>query len=232
MLDILFFLFITLFFIFKLKNTIGLKDDNDIRQKTIDEFLKEKLSKNGTQTANEKVINIEQIKKKNSIKLTIDVADNVKKELTKINFNEDNFLKGSQNAVEMVNDAFSNKDIDTLKSLLSEHVFENFKKQIDTLINQNRILKSSLISFLSSKINNIYIENKTILIDVLFEMEQINFVEDKDGKVIMGNKKKIEKVKEKWVFEKKISSKDNFWIINNIENINKYKQIRLININK
>ena len=220
MLDILFFLFITLFFIFKLKNTIGLKDDNDIRQKTIDEFLKEKLSKNGTQTANEKVINIEQIKKKNNIKLTIDVADNVKKELTKINFNEDNFLKGSQNAVEMVNDAFSNKDIDTLKSLLSEHVFENFKKQIDTLINQNRILKSSLISFLSSKINNIYIENKTILIDVLFEMEQINFVEDKDGKVIMGNKKKIEKVKEKWVFEKKISSKDNFWIINNIENIN------------
>ena len=220
MLDILFFLFITLFFIFKLKNTIGLKDDNDIRQKTIDEFLKEKLSKNGTQTANEKVINIEQIKKKNSIKLTIDVADNVKKELTKINFNEDNFLKGSQNAVEMVNDAFSNKDIDTLKSLLSEHVFENFKKQIDALINQNRILKSSLISFLSSKINNIYIENKTILIDVLFEMEQINFVEDKDGKVIMGNKKKIEKVKEKWVFEKKISSKDNFWIINNIENIN------------
>lgn len=220
MLDILFFLFITLFFIFKLKNTIGLKDDNDIRQKTIDEFLKEKLSKNGTQTANEKVINIEQIKKKNSIKLTIDVADNVKKELTKINFNEDNFLKGSQNAVEMVNDAFSNKDIDTLKSLLSEHVFENFKKQIDTLINQNRILKSSLISFLSSKINNIYIENKAILIDVFFEMEQINFVEDKDGKVIMGNKKKIEKVKEKWVFEKKISSKDNFWIINNIENIN------------
>ena len=220
MLDILFFLFITLFFIFKLKNTIGLKDDNDIRQKTIDEFLKEKLSKNGTQTANENVIDIEQIKKKNNIKLTIDVADNVKKELTKINFNEDNFLKGSQNAVEMVNDAFSNKDIDTLKSLLSEHVFENFKKQIDTLINQNRILKSSLISFLSSKINNIYIENKAILIDVLFEMEQINFVEDKDGKVIMGNKKKIEKVKEKWVFEKKISNKDNFWIINNIENIN------------
>lgn len=220
MLDILFFLFITLFFIFKLKNTIGLKDDNDIRQKTIDEFLKEKLSKNGMQTANEKVVDIEQIKKKNSIKLTIDVTDNVKKELTKINFNEDNFLKGSQNAVEMVNDAFSNKDIDTLKSLLSEHVFENFKKQIDTLINQNRILKSSLISFLSSKINNIYIENKTIFIDVLFEMEQINFVEDKDGKVIMGNKKKIEKVKEKWVFEKKISSKDNFWIINNIENIN------------
>ena len=172
MLDILFFLFITLFFIFKLKNTIGLKDDNDIRQKTIDEFLKEKLSKNGKQTANEKVINIEQIKKKNSIKLTIDVADNVKKELTKINFNEDNFLKGSQNAVEMVNDAFSNKDIDTLKSLLSEHVFENFKKQIDTLINQNRILKSSLISFLSSKINNIYIENKAILIDVFFEQKK------------------------------------------------------------
>ena len=52
-------------------------------------------------------------------------------------------------------------------------------------------------------------------------MEQINFVEDKDGNIIMGSKKKIQKVKEKWTFEKKTGDKTNFWLIKNIENITK-----------
>ena len=154
-------------------------------------------------------------------KLNIDVADNVKKELEKINFNEDKFLKGAENAVEMINDSFSNKDLETLKELLTTQVYNNFKKQIDELNNQNRILKSSLISFLSNKIDNIVVKNKNINIDVLFEMEQINFVEDKDGNIIMGSKKKIQKVKEKWTFEKKAGDKTNFWLIKNIENITK-----------
>ena len=53
-----------------------------------------------------------------------------------------------------------------------------------------------------------------------FDMEQINFVEDQGGNIVMGNKKQIQKVKEKWTFEKKTNDKTNFWIIKNIENIN------------
>ena len=205
--DIVFLIIFTAVIIFKLKSVLGTRNDNDnIRQKTLEEFFKNKIdeankAKTSQQTSDAKIIDItDQITKNNKsteFKLNIDVADNVKKELEKINFNEDKFLKGAENAVEMINDSFSNKDLETLKELLTTQVYNNFKKQIDELNNQNRILKSSLISFLSNKIDNIVVKNKNINIDVLLEMEQINFVEDKDGNIIMGSKKKIQKVKEK-----------------------------------
>ena len=229
--DIVFLIIFTAVIIFKLKSVLGTRNDNDnIRQKTLEEFFKNKIdeankAKTSQQTSDAKIIDItDQITKNNKsteFKLNIDVADNVKKELEKINFNEDKFLKGAENAVEMINDSFSNKDLETLKELLTTQVYNNFKKQIDELNNQNRILKSSLISFLSNKIDNIVVKNKNINIEVLLEMEQINFVEDKDGNIIMGSKKKIQKVKEKWTFEKKTGDKTNFWLIKNIENITK-----------
>lgn len=229
--DVVFLIIFTAIIIFKLKSVLGTRNDSDnIRQKTLEEFFKNKIdeankTKISQQTGDAQIIDItDQIIKSNKsteFKLSTDVADNVKKELEKINFNEDKFLKGAENAVEMVNDSFSNKDLETLKELLTTQVYNNFKKQIDELSNQNRILKSSLISFLSNKIDNIAIKNKMINVDVLFEMEQINFVEDKDGNVIMGSKKKIQKVKEKWTFEKKTGDKTNFWLIKNIENITK-----------
>lgn len=225
MIDIVVFFVITLFIILKLKSVLGTRNDNDnVRQKTLDEFFKNQMNKNSVKSNNAEIIDItNQINKNNQntiLELDVEVDDNVKKELKKINFDEKKFLKGAENAVEMINEAFSNKDLETLQELLSTKLYNNFKKQIEELNNQNRILKSSLISFLSKKIEDIKIINKNICINMLFEMEQINFVEDQEGNVVMGNKKQIQKVKEKWTFEKKTNDKTNFWIIKNIENIN------------
>ncbi len=225
MIDIVVFFVITLFIILKLKSVLGTRNDTDnVRQKTLDEFFKNQMNKNSVKSNNAEIIDItNQINKNNQntiLELDVEVDDNVKKELKKINFDEKKFLKGAENAVEMINEAFSNKDLETLQELLSTKLYNNFKKQIEELNNQNRILKSSLISFLSKKIEDIKIINKNICINMLFEMEQINFIEDQDGNIIMGNKKQIQKVKEKWTFEKKVGDKTNFWIIKNIENIN------------
>ena len=225
MIDIVVFFVITVFIILKLKSVLGTRNDTDnVRQKTLDEFFKNQMNKNSVKSNNAEIIDItNQINKNNQntiLELDVEVDDNVKKELKKINFDEKKFLKGAENAVEMINEAFSNKDLETLQELLSTKLYNNFKKQIEELNNQNRILKSSLISFLSKKIEDIKIINKNICINMLFEMEQINFVEDQEGNVVMGNKKQIQKVKEKWTFEKKTNDKTNFWIIKNIENIN------------
>lgn len=227
MIDIVVFFVITVFIILKLKSVLGTRNDTDnVRQKTLDEFFKNQMNKNNNKDNNAKIIDITNQINKNkddknkNLELDIKVDDNVEKELKKINFDEKKFLKGAENAVEMINEAFSNKDLETLQELLSTKLYNNFKKQIEELNNQNRILKSSLISFLSKKIEDIKIINKNICINMLFEMEQINFVEDQEGNIVMGNKKQIQKVKEKWTFEKKTNDKTNFWIIKNIENIN------------
>ncbi len=223
MADILLFLFITIFFIYKLKNSFGKRTDDDVkREKSIEEFFKQKYQANIETIDSTNVIDItNKIYQENKIKLDLDfdVPNNVKVKLEAINFNQDNFLKGVESAVEMINEAFSNKDIDTLKNLLSSDIFNSFEKKIDDLTSHGKVLKSSLISIQSKKIDNITAKDNKILIDVLLEMEQINFIENMEKQVVMGDKKRIDIVKEKWTFERNIKSKTNFWIVNNISSL-------------
>ena len=228
MLDIVFFLFVIIFFVFKLKSSFGLRnEDDEKRRKTIEEFFRQKYSqeplKNNSSSASEfddniiDITNTNVVKKDNDeIKLSFNVSDEIKAELIKIGFNEDNFLKGVESALEMINEAFSNKDANTLKEILSKQLFINFKKQMDELAAQNKILKSSLISVLSKNINGIMIANNNIFINVLLKTEQINFIENDKHEVIQGSKKKIEVIKEKWTFSRSLNSKVNFWIVENI----------------
>lgn len=223
MVDILLFLFITIFFIYKLKNSFGKRtNDEENRKKSIEEFFKQKYSVNNEENNNTNVVDItNKVHPENKVELNVDfeIPSNVKAKLASVNFNQDNFLKGVETAVEMINEAFSNKDTDTLKNLLSKDTFNNFKKKIDDLTSHDKILKSSLISIKSKKIDNIIVEDDKIFIEVSLKMEQINFVENNEKKVVMGNRKKIDLVNEKWTFERDIKSKANFWIVNNISNI-------------
>ena len=50
-------------------------------------------------------------------------------------------------------------------------------------------------------------------VSVLFESEQIKVLKDKKGKIIDGDQKKSILVKDLWVFEKLIQSKDLNWIL-------------------
>lgn len=225
MADILFFLIITIYFIFKLKNNFGKKAENDKkREKIIEEFLKQRLPENiiKKNSNDEKVINLFDIpKKEDSINLNVDfeVPDNVKKKLVEIDFNQDIFLKGVESVVEMVNESFSNKDLETLRRLMAKKVFVNFEKQINDLSSQNKNLKSSLVSILSKEIKSISYSNNYIMTEVIVKSEQINFVEDKNKNVILGDKKRIDVVTEKWIFARSVKSKINFWIIDSIINI-------------
>ncbi len=231
MVDILFFLLLTVFFIFKLKNSFGVKNDEDkkIRDKTIEEFLKGKYGDNTkVEVVDYKnVVDItDKLKKvatkqpmESDLKFDFAITNAAKEELVKIKFDEQNFLKGAENAVEMINEAFSNKDEETLRFMLGTKLFMHFKKQIDDLSSQGKTLKSSLISVLSKEITDIKSTSKNILIEVKFKMEQINFVENEKKEVILGSKKKIEIIQENWIFKRNIESDKNFWIVENIENV-------------
>ena len=229
MIDIIFFLLLTVFFIFKLKSAFGTRNNEDkrIRDKTIEEFFKEKYGKNAkikvvdaenVVDITDKLNKVSESSTKNDFKCSFDITDTVKRELINIGFNEENFLRGAENAVEMVNEAFSNKNEETLRTMLGTKLFTHFIKQIEDLTIKERTLKSSLISILKEEIKNIKIVNKNILIEVYFKMEQINFVENDKNEVIAGSKKKIEEIEENWIFKRAIKSETNFWIVDDIKN--------------
>lgn len=219
MIDVLFFLFLTIFFIFKLKNVLGTRDgDDEARQRAIKEFMKQK---NESENSNN-VIDITETLKPDSLnlKLNFDISNNTKFALSKVNFDQNKFLIGAENVVEIVNDAFSDNDLQALEKMLSKALFENFEKQIIKLREKSRKLKTSIVGIHNKKIDAIVVMNDIISIDVIFDMEQINFVEDSVGKIVMGSRKKINEITEKWSFLRSVNSKENFWIVKNIENLN------------
>lgn len=219
--DIIFFFILTIFFIYKLKNTLGTRNDDDEKRKqAVENFLRQ-INNQNIVDLNSFTYKTNNVNKNNIDKLdiTFQTTDDIKSKLLKINFNEKNFLIGVESAIEMVNEAFSNKDLITLQKLLSQNVYNNFKKQIDILTEQNKFLKTSLISIKEKNIKEILSVSNMIKISVYVEMEQINFIENEKHEVIFGSKKKIENMKEIWTFERDINSKENFWIIDNINSI-------------
>ena len=51
-------------------------------------------------------------------------------------------------------------------------------------------------------------KNNLLRVSVLFETEQIKVLKDRKGKIIDGDQKNSILVKDLWVFEKRIQSKD------------------------
>lgn len=231
MFDIIFFVIITIYFIFKLKNSFGEKNDNNLdRSKTIEEFFKKKYGENTKIKIIEckNVQNIEDIKnmvkpakqKQNTeFNFDFEIDDKVRKVLENINFNQKKFLLGVEKAIEMVNEAFSNNDEETLRNLLTTKIFINFQKQINNLKKENKSLKSSVISFVSKKIEDIKLTEKNILIKVYVKMEQINYIVNDKNEVIAGSKKKLGIIEEKWTFKRLAEFENNFWIVEDIENV-------------
>ena len=126
-------------------------------------------------------------------------------------FNRDLFLKSSEKAVVSILNYFSEENLDYLKMLLTEDMYKIFERQI--LQNKEKEIKYKTVI--------ISIKNKEIL-DVLnydtkvilkLNMEQVNYVEDKDGNVISGSKDKIDNIEETWTFIKK----DQMWLLDSIE---------------
>lgn len=231
MFDVIFFIIVTIYFIFKLKSSFGEKGDNNFeRNKTIEEFFKKKYGENTKIKIIEckNVENIEDIKdmvkpveQKQNIEFDFDfkINDKIKTALENINFNQKNFLLGAEKAIEMVNEAFSNNDEEVLRNLLTTKIFTNFQKQINNLKEENKSLKSSVISFVSKKIEDIKLIERNILIKVYVKMEQLNYIVNDKNEVIAGSKKNIGIIEEKWTFKKELKSKDNFWIVEDIENV-------------
>ena len=230
MLDVLFFLFITIFFIYKLKNSFGIRkhNDADLRDKTMQDFLKQKMSEKNNSSNNTKIVDTNEVidmtdkfntKNKPELNIDFELPNNVLEALTKVGFKQDTFLKGVEQDIEMINEAFSDKDLNSLNKLLSETVYEKFKKQIEAISAKNEVIKSYLISVLTKKIENIFAKENNLFIEVYIETEQINFIENDKQEVVFGDKKRINKIKEKWVFSRNINSRINFWIVEEILSI-------------
>ena len=202
------------FIIYKLLSVLGKSDESG--------GLYTNLVKDVTENDGLIIINesqLEEIEKKlhhddNLVKSQTQEVQNVIAEITKMtrNFSLSIFLTRAQKAFEMVIEAYNNRDLETLKDLLSKEVYNIFVSNLSKR-NENEKPEITIIRFASSEIKNALLKNSMASITIKFVSEQINIVRDLNNKIIKGSASEINVVEDEWTFTKNLNSKDNKWLI-------------------
>ena len=195
--DIVIFGVIAVFLILRLKNILGTKTDIE-----------------------DPNINKEQSGKKfsNVFPLKTNINDDSSNEVQKIlkvdpQFNVDDFLSGSEMFFKMVLESFVNGNIDNIEKYTKPSVLKSFKDAINDRIKENEIEIIELNSIKKHEILSVNLTKTSIKIKVLFETFQIRALMDKDKKIIDGDKDNQILVKDEWVFERKINTNNNNWVL-------------------
>ena len=220
---ILLLLLLTLLIFKTLFNSFGVTTTDD-RDRAIKDFVK-KISPTEENTINGEVVN----NKKEKNKLPDDIKNNLsniyKNYINKKNnnstediienaqesFNRELFLKSSEKAVVSILNYFSEENLNYLKMLLTENMYEIFEKQI--LQNREKEIKYKTIIISIKNKEILDVSNCDTKVVLKLEMEQMNYVEDKDGNVINGSREKVDNIEEIWTFVKK----DQMWLLDSIK---------------
>ena len=193
-LDIILLAMIAGFIILRLRNILGRKTGH--QEKVFTNFSDKKFEKFK-----------EEINQRNKQK-TEDFDPTQKKQ----------FLKGAEVAYETIITAFAKGDKNSLKSLLTKGMADNFNSAIED--RNSKKLKSEL-TFVGIKSSTIEKFKKTagaLFFTVKFVSEIISVKKDIDNKIIEGDPDKIKTVIDHWKFTKKISSSNPNWYLAEIKN--------------
>ena len=127
------------------------------------------------------------------------------------NFNEKEFLEGAKNAFKIIIKAFSDSEIEKLKPLLDYDLLNSFTKSISEREARQEHQVSDFISFKNFEIIRVNISDNLASITLKIISEQIKYLVDKKDVLLEGSKDQTEIIKDKWVFERDISSKNPNW---------------------
>ena len=126
-------------------------------------------------------------------------------------FDEKEFLKGAESAFKIIINAYASSDLEKLKPLLDYDLYNSFIKSISEREARQETQHLDIKSINSFDILNISIEESIVSITLKIISDQIKYIVDKNDKVVEGNMEIHETIRDKWVFERDISSSNPNW---------------------
>lgn len=219
--DIIFFAAVSIFIFFKLRAELGKISDEE--KTKITEKIKadrEKIIAIQKQISGvvEKAIeqSIEQQNQSNE-KILGKLSEPLKQTLSQIfqrcNITAEFFINGTKSCFEMIIKAFADKDLTTLKFLLSEKIYAGFESAISQRNIEEKNLCSNLIAIEKAEILEAIIVDNQALITVEITSRQINYFTNKNNEIIEGKKDEIQEMHDIWTFKKDLNSTNPNWII-------------------
>ena len=127
------------------------------------------------------------------------------------NFVPEAFLGGARRAFEMVLEAFAEGDVETLRNLLNDDVFANFKAAIEDRQAAGERLETDVVSFIDIAIDEAALNGREAAVTVRFVTEQVNLVSNADGEIVEGNPEQTVRVVDLWTFARDVRARDPNW---------------------
>ena len=148
----------------------------------------------------------------------IDLPEHLQPQLAKLQkldarFTVDGFMRGAEQAMEMVFDAYRDADKETLAMLLSPELCAKFESTIDARSTQQSYDVPTLISIEKATISNITLEGSKACITVQFDTEQMHTHYLADGTPASDQPSDILRNEDAWQFERNMRSTEPGWTI-------------------
>jgi predicted lipid-binding transport protein (Tim44 family) len=128
-------------------------------------------------------------------------------------FAPDGFLAGARAAFEMIVQAFAASDLKSLKPLLSDGVYEQFRQALKAREDAGHMLETTLVGIDKADIIEADLRDRTAVVTVSFRSEQVNVIRDKDGKTVEGDPTHVDRITDIWTFARNTRSRDPNWAL-------------------
>ena len=128
-------------------------------------------------------------------------------------FDPNMFLEGAKSAFEMILVAYAEGDDKTLRNLLSDEVFSNFRQAIQTREEAGQRLEEVLVGIDGADILEARMDRSNALVTIKFVSQQAHALYDSNGAVIEGDPNKITSVTDIWTFQRDTRSHDPNWVL-------------------
>ena len=128
-------------------------------------------------------------------------------------FDEEGFVTGARAAFEMVVDSFANGNTDTLRSLLSDDVYENFAAAIRERVSKDQTHETTMVGFDVTEIIEAEMEGRNALVTVKYVSDQVNVTRDLEGEIVEGDPVAVTRITDIWTFARDVSSSNPNWVL-------------------
>jgi predicted lipid-binding transport protein (Tim44 family) len=128
-------------------------------------------------------------------------------------FNEREFLSRAARAYEAILQAYAILDLDTLRRLLAQEVFNVFEAAIAERVRRAEKLHLVFICHKTVAIDRVSRDGSYVEISVHFAAHLFSAVLSSEGAVVDGDPKRLIETRDLWTFSRDISGKDNPWLL-------------------
>ncbi len=128
-------------------------------------------------------------------------------------FDLHNFADGAKMAFEIILEAFAEGNMETLEPLLSQKLYEDFKKDILNREDKGLTIDMELHEIKSMQIIDACLAGTMVYITVDFDVEETLVTKKADGSIIKSKSKEHKEMHDIWTFAHDIRNVDPTWML-------------------